>query len=133
MFLAMMSLPLPVAQLDHFMARFVPESHEYARTAKSFFVTAHFLAYVLLALLWGALSDRLGRRKPFIVAGLAGGAPMSLLLTLVDSLPLLYLARFVDGSFSVMAVSLLMTAALDTAGTTRRGMLMGILMLGMLL
>lgn len=133
MFLAMMSLTLPIAQLDHFMARFVPESQEYARTAKSFFVTAHFLAYVLLALLWGALSDHLGRRKPFIVAGLAGSAAMYLLLTTIDSLPFLYVARFVDGSFSVMAVSLLMSAALDAAGTARRGMVMGIVMLGMLL
>ena len=78
----MMSLTLPVAQLDHFMQRFVPESHEYARTAKSFFVTAHFLAYVLLALLWGALSDRLGRRKPVYLVGQAASAAVCFVFAL---------------------------------------------------
>lgn len=134
MFVAMVCLTLPVAQLDPFMARLVPQGAlGYERTAKSFFVTAHFLAYVLFAFLWGALSDRIGRRKPFIVLGLAGGAVFYLLFTIITDLPLLYLARFIEGGFSVMAVSLIMTSGLDLAPPGRMGMTMGVVTLAMLL
>ncbi len=134
MFVAMVCLTLPVAQLDRFMARLVPsEAAGYERTAKSFFVTAHFLAYVVFAFLWGALSDRIGRRKPFIVLGLTAGSVFYLAFTLITDLPLLYLARFIEGGFSVMAVSLIMTSGLDIAPSGRMGMTMGVVTLAMLL
>ena len=133
-FLDMLSATLPVAQLDRFMSRLVPPGLiGFENTAKSFFVTSHFLAHVLFAFLWGAISDRMGRRKPFIVVGLLGNGVTYLTLTLIQSLPLLYAVRFLDGAFSVMGFSLVMTCALDQSAPGKVGTTMGMVTLGMLL
>jgi MFS family permease len=134
MFGAMMVLTLPVAQLEEFVGRVMPvEDIGLEATAKGFFQTAHYLAYIPFAFIWGALSDRSGQRKPFLIAGLAGQAVMYSLMPLIDNLWLLYLARFIEGTFSIAVVSMLMTMALDIAPANRRGMTLGIFTLGMLL
>jgi MFS transporter, DHA1 family, tetracycline resistance protein len=130
----MMVLTLPVAQLEEFVGRVMPgEDIALESTAKGFFQTAHYLAYIPFAFIWGALSDRSGRRKPFLLIGLLGQGVMYALLPLIDNLWLLYLARFVEGTFSIAVVSMLMTMALDIAPSNRRGMTLGVFTLGMLL
>lgn len=59
----------------------------------------YILAIFLFAPLWGRLSDGWGRR-PVILLGLTGFATTVALFALVESLPLLYLGRFLDGMFA---------------------------------
>lgn len=59
----------------------------------------YMLAIFLFAPAWGKLSDRWGRR-PVLLMGLTGFAASVALFTLVESLPLLYLGRFLDGLFA---------------------------------
>jgi MFS family permease len=134
MFGAMMVLTLPVAQLEEFVGRVLPaDDLMLDSTAKGFFQTAHYLAYIPFAFIWGALSDRSGKRKPFLVAGLVGQGIMYILMPLIGNLWLLYAARFIEGIFSIAVVSMLMTMALDLAPPQKRGMTLGIFTLGMLL
>jgi len=136
MFVAMMVLTLPVAQLDKFVSRLLPDGGAdlaLENTAKGFFQTAHFLAYIPFAFIWGALSDRSGKRKPILLIGMSGQAVMYFLIPLIDNIWLLYAARFLEGTFGIAVVSMLMTMALDIAPPARRGMTLGIFTLGMLL
>jgi MFS family permease len=59
----------------------------------------YVLAIFLFAPLWGKASDRLGRR-PVLLMGLIGFAASFALFAVVESLPLLYLGRFLDGLFA---------------------------------
>lgn len=59
----------------------------------------YILAIFLFAPLWGMVSDRWARR-PVILLGLTGFATTVALFALVESLPLLYLGRFLDGVFA---------------------------------
>ena len=52
MFVAMLVLTLPVAQLDAFVSRLLPDGGQdldLENTAKGFFTTAHFAAYIPFA------------------------------------------------------------------------------------
>lgn len=95
------------------------------------FVSASLMAYVIFAPIWGALSDRAGKRKAFIVTGLGGNAVFLFLLTKAASLEMLLVVRFIEGAFTIMAFSLLMTMALDAARRKRFGAGMGIIGMGM--
>jgi MFS family permease len=59
----------------------------------------YILAIFLFAPLWGKVSDRSGRR-PVLLLGLTGFAATVALFALVESLPLVYLGRFLDGVFA---------------------------------
>jgi MFS family permease len=59
----------------------------------------YILAIFLFAPFWGMISDRWGRR-PVILLGLTGFATTVALFALVESLPLLYFGRFLDGAFA---------------------------------
>lgn len=136
MFGAMLTLTLPVAPLEEFVGRLLPNGGadlELENTARGLFQTMHFLAYIPFAFIWGALSDRSGRRKPYLLMGLTGQGVMFGLMPLIDNLWLLYAARFVEGVFSIATVTMLMTMALDIAPAGRRGVTLGIFTLGMLL
>jgi MFS family permease len=136
MFAAMLTLTLPVAPLEEFVGRLLPNGGadlELENTAKGLFQTMHFLAYIPFAFIWGALSDRSGRRKPFLLIGLLGQAVMFGLMPLVNNIWLLYAARFIEGIFSIAVVSMLMTMTLDIAPPGRRGMTLGVFTMGMLL
>jgi MFS family permease len=136
MLAAMFVLILPVAQLDEFVSRLLPEGGAdlaLANTAKGLFSTAHFAAYIPFAFIWGALSDRRGSRKPFLLMGLLGQAVMYAIIPYVPNIWALYAARFVEGIFAIAVVSMLMTMAVDMAPANRRGMTLGIFTMGMLL
>ena len=59
----------------------------------------YIFAIFLFAPLWGMVSDRWARRQ-VILLGLTGFATSVALFALVESLPLLYLGRFLDGMFA---------------------------------
>ncbi|MEO8288814.1 MAG: MFS transporter [Chloroflexota bacterium] len=136
MLAAMFTLTLPVAQLDGFVSRLLPNGGvdvDLRNTAKGFYSTAHFIAYIPFAFVWGALSDRRGTRKPFLLMGLIGQGIMYFILPLSPNIWLLYAGRFIEGIFAIAVVSMLMTMALDMAPSKRRGMTLGVFTLGMLL
>lgn len=136
MLFAMFTLTLPVAQLDGFMGRLLPDGGanlDLEKTVKGLFSTFHFVAYIPFAFIWGALSDKQGRRKPFLLMGLLGQGIMYFIIPYMPNIWLVYLARFIEGSFSIAVVSMLMTMALDMAPAGRRGMTLGVFTLGMLI
>ncbi len=135
MLAAMFVLILPVAQLDEFVSRLLPDGGAdlaLENTAKGLFSTAHFAAYIPFAFIWGALSDRRGSRKPFLLMGLIGQGVMYAIIPYVPNIWALYAARFVEGIFAIAVVSMLMTMAVDMAPANRRGMTLGVFTLGML-
>lgn len=89
------------------------------------FFTVEMIAYLLAAPLWGLASDRLGRRRPFVVVGfLASGALYASYLA-VDSVAALLALRFVQGACSVMGWSTVMTVVADRADGPHRARAMG--------
>ncbi len=129
-FMLMFSVTLIYPVLEEFvMDRFEIES--VAET--SLFVSINITAYVVFALVWGSISDRIGKRKMFIVAGFMGNAFLMFSLTLAPSFPVLLALRFIEGSFTIMAFALLMTSVLDIVKKTHYGRGMGILGMGMAL
>jgi MFS family permease len=115
------------------LKEFVMDRFETTAGEAGLFVSAALAAYVVFAPLWGALSDSAGKRKIFIVLGLAGNALFLFLLTRAASLEMLFALRFIEGAFTIMAFSLLMTTALDAATRERFGAGMGVIGMGMAL
>lgn len=129
-FLLMFSVTLIYPVLEEFvMERFSIES--VAET--SLFVSVNLAAYVIFSLIWGSFSDRIGKRKIFIIAGFLGNAILMFSLTLAPSMSMLLALRFIEGSFTVMAFAMLMTSVLDIVKRTHYGRGMGILGMGMAL
>lgn len=129
-FILMFSVTLIYPAMEKFvMDRFMIES--VAKT--SLFVSVNLAAYVIFSLIWGSISDKIGKRKVFIVAGFLGNAILMFGLTLAPNMDILLLMRFIEGSFTIMAFSLLMTSVLDIVKHTHYGRSMGILGAGMAL
>ncbi|WP_276299165.1 MFS transporter [Halorussus lipolyticus] len=89
--------------------------------ASMWFLAVEFAAFVAFAGIWGAISDRLGRRAPLVVAGALGGAvgyfalavlPGALSLSFGGVLAL----RAVQGATTIGAFSLSMTMLMDLDG-----------------
>ncbi len=98
-----------------------------ALDASMWFLAAEFAAFVAFAGVWGAASDRLGRRTPLVAAGALGGAvgyvalallPGALSLSFGEVLAL----RAVQGATTIGAFSLAMTMLMDLAGGHGRNM-----------
>lgn len=91
------------------------------------FLAVQLLAFVLFSAVWGAVSDRAGRRVPFIVLGALGGAAAYLALAATvlfefgDFRTALVL-RFVEGAFTIGAFSLAITMLMDLDGGHGRNM-----------
>ncbi len=121
LFGAMFNLTLVVAGLKELV---IDELGGTVRDATLFFSVETF-AYILFAPVWGLLSDRVGLRRPFVVAGFASSAVIYALYQLVDTIPLLLSLRFVQGACSVMGWSLVMALVLDRPDQERSGRYMG--------
>ncbi len=119
---AMFNLTLVVAGLKEFI---IGELGGTVTDASLFFSVETF-AYILFAPLWGLLSDRLGRRRPFVVIGFALAALVYASYILVDSVPVLLTLRFFQGAFAVMGWSLVMASVVDQPGG-QRGRNMGLM------
>jgi DHA1 family tetracycline resistance protein-like MFS transporter len=83
------------------------------------------IAQLLFAPVWGAVSDRIGR-KPVLVLSLVGTAVGSLVTGLAGSLPLLFLGRILDG-MSGASVSVAQASVADLAPPQERARLFGLL------
>lgn len=120
---AMFNLTLVVAGLKELI---IDELGGTVGDATLFFSVETF-AYILCAPLWGLLSDRVGRRKPFIVAGFTASALLYAAYTRVDSVTVLLVLRFVQGAASVMGWSLVMASVVDQSEPERAGRRMGLM------
>ena len=94
--------------------------------ASTWFLGAEFAAFVAFAGVWGAVSDRTGRRVPYIIAGAVGGAVCYAALAATAgalSLPALVALRVLQGALTVGAFSLAITMLADLS--SERGKNMG--------
>jgi MFS family permease len=83
-------------------------------TASRWFLAAEFGAFVAFAGVWGAVSDRAGRRVPFIATGAAGGSVGYVALAALDvSFSTVLLLRAAQGAATIGAFSLAMTMLMD--------------------
>jgi MFS family permease len=85
------------------------------------FLGVQLLAFVLFSAVWGAASDRVGRRVPFIVLGAIGGTASYLALIAavvlgIGDFRLALVLRFVEGAFTIGAFSLAITMLMDLDG-----------------
>jgi MFS transporter, DHA1 family, tetracycline resistance protein len=120
---AMLNQTLIVAGLKELV---VDELGGTARDAGLFF-SIEMAAYILFAPLWGLLSDRLGRRKPLVVAGFLLSSPLYAAYALAHSVTPLLALRFTQGIVTVMGWSTLMAMVADQPDERRRGRYMGLM------
>lgn len=97
-----------------------------------FIIAAFNLARSLFNPLVGRLSDRLGR-KPFMLAGLAGYAVLSLAYIHADSVAGLIAVRFVHGLAAVCVAPVAMAVVAEIAPPHRLGRYMGTLSMALML
>ena len=95
--------------------------------ASMWFLVAEFAAYVAFVGVWGVLSDRAGRRVPFVIAGAIGAAIGYVALALVPSVPGLgfeaaLAIRVAQGAMTIGAFSLAITMLMDLEGGHGRNM-----------
>jgi len=95
--------------------------------ASTYFLAAEFAAFVVFAGVWGAASDRAGRRTPFIAAGAIGGAVGYAALAAVPgwadlSFGAVLAMRALQGAATIGAFSLAMTMLMDLEGGHGRNM-----------
>lgn len=94
--------------------------------AGMWFLVAEFGAFVTFAVVWGALSDALGRRIPLIVVGAFGGAASYVALASLSGSGLGFgaalLVRVVGGALTIGAFSLSITLLMDLRGGNGRNM-----------
>ena len=119
----MLNLTLIVAGLKELIMDELGGQEEHV----SLFFSIEMVAYIIFAPLWGLMSDRLGRRRPFIAVGFLMSAAIYASYSQIDNLPLLLGLRFVQGAFSVMGWSILMAMVLDQPDEKRRGRYMGLM------
>ncbi len=128
-FMAMFNLTL----VSPVLPEFVKDRFGGTDVSIGLFTAAEMVAYIIFAPIWGVLSDRMGRRVPFVIMGLGTSAILFVVMPSIDNYWLLVTARFVQGAFTVAAWSLAMTMALDWAGEENRGRTMGVLGAGMMM
>jgi len=110
--------------IDLLLPVLVPGAGE---SASMWFLAAEFAAFVAFAPVWGALSDRAGRRVPFVVAGaVAAGAGYALIAALPRfggaPLAVVLALRVAQGAATIGAFSLAMTMLVDLDGGHGRNM-----------
>lgn len=94
--------------------------------AGAVFIGVEFVAYVLFAGVWGALSDSWGKRVPLVVASSAVASAAYLGIALAPAAGIgfggVLLLRFVQGGATVGAFSLALTTLMDLGGGHGRNM-----------
>ena len=120
-FLTLVPVTLPVSVLRSF----VQERFGVSEFLTSLFMSINMIGAVLSAPLAGALSDRIGRRRELLVAGLLADAVLLYALTLPVRFEIFMLLRFFEGAAHIFALSLLLALASASQTDERRGRVMG--------
>jgi len=121
------TLPVPV------LRELVLERFSVSELATSTFMSINMIGAIIAAPLAGALSDRFGRRRPFVVGALLIDALCFWALTLPVSFPVFMMVRFVEGCAHIFALSLVLAHASAVASDRQRGRVMGMVGAGLLL
>lgn len=106
---------------------FVRDRFALSDTEASLFAVSYLAAHVVFAFIWGAVADRIGRKKPLLLAGYVATALFHFALPFVDDYPMLLLVRFGEGAMSILGFSLVMALAVDLARRENYGRVMGIM------
>ncbi len=121
LFVAMFNLTLVVAGLKELVVDDLGGSV----TNAAHFFTVEMVAYLLFAPIWGALSDRIGRRKPFIVGGFAASGLLYLAYLRIESIPILLAVRFLQGGAAIAGWSTTLALLFDRSDGASRPRLAG--------
>jgi MFS family permease len=92
----------------------------------SYFDSVVYIAYLIMGISTYIISDKIGKRKLFIIIGSIGSSVFFILMTTTTIYPILLIYRFLQGSFTVMSWQILMTLVLDYSESNDRGRNMGI-------
>lgn len=94
--------------------------------ASTWFLVAEFAAFVVFSVVWGIVSDALGRRTPLVVIGAFGGAASYIVIALAPRVGIgfggVLLVRAIGGAFTIGAFSLSITMLMDLSGGNGRNM-----------
>lgn len=89
-------------------------------------ITIYAVCQFIFAPIWGAYSDRIGR-KPVLLAGISGYAITFLLFGYADELWMLYVIRALGGSLSCATMPTAMAYVADSTSLEKRGSAMGMI------
>lgn len=92
--------------------------------------SCYAISLLITTPIWGILSDKIGRKIP-IVIGLAGFAFSTLFFALASSLPMLFLARILQGISSAANWSPSLALLADYFDVDNRGKIMGLALTAM--
>ncbi len=106
---------------------FVRDRFVLSDTSASLFAVSYLIPHVMFAFIWGAISDRKGRRKPFLIAGYIATGMVHVLLPFAPTYASLLILRFLEGSTSILGFSMVMTIAADHAREGSPGKIMGLM------
>jgi len=123
-FVVLLAQVLLYPGIDTLVATFGAET---SLNASMWFLATEFIAFVVFAAPWGAVSDTTGRRVPFIVLGAGLGAVGYVLLAIVPNVLDLGFTgvlaiRFFQGAATIGAFSLALTMLMDLGGGHGRNM-----------
>lgn len=95
--------------------------------AAMWFLSLEFMGYLVFVGVWGVASDRVGRRRPFIVFCAVAGAIGYIALAVLPSIwgvpfEILLFLRFIQGALTIGAFSLAITMLMDLDGGHGRNM-----------
>ena len=116
---------LPVTLVVPVLRPLVQDRYGVGDFATSLFMAVNMLGAVLCAPLAGALSDRLGRRRPLLVGALVADAVLLASLAHAPGYAALIGLRFIEGVAHIAALSLLLALAADRARRSGSGRTMG--------
>lgn len=95
----------------------------------SLVLTSFVVTLLACNYLWGRLSDRIGRRKPFVIAGLLGLGLVYAWLGFVPTLAAAWITRMGEGiafaAYTTLSLAM-MSDALESEAQTRQGRRMGL-------
>lgn len=121
LFLVMLSFGIIIPNLVYYA-----EDLHATETQIGWLMASYSLFQFLLAPVWGAFSDRFGRR-PAILVGLAGNAIGLYLFGTAHSLTMLFVARSLSGALTAAAIPTCMAYVADVTDEQGRGRGMGLM------
>ena len=121
------TLPVPI------LRSLVGERFAVSELMTSLFMSINMIGAAVAAPLAGALADRIGRRRPLVIAALGVDAVCFFAMTLDVPFSLFLGIRLIEGCARIFALSLLLSLAASLGGEQRRGVTMGVTGAGMML